>query len=143
MGIRRQKPLARKLGDRHQPLAAVQRRALDPRQRLPGFDAVEDRQQRSAARREGERRRREVQVIRDHRQSGITGGGEAYGRRHEARRSPAGAPHLHAFEDGLVRRLVQREDGGVFAGARQQPRDGGNAVGSGQVGRQDDDRHVR
>ena len=38
--------------------------------------------------------------------------------------------------------FVQREDRHVIARARHQPRDGGDAVRSGQVRREDDDRHV-
>ena len=103
-GWLRRKPLARELRDRDQPLGAIERGALNPRQRLPRLDAAEHRHQRGAARREGERGRRQMQM--DSRSPSCavrTTPPRRTRRRHETRRSAAGASHALAPSSRLRR----------------------------------------
>ena len=80
-------------------------------------------------------------MIRDDRDSRIAREGSSRDGCHEARGTSSSAPDFRSFESRHLRRLVQGENGHVLTGAHDQPRDRGNAVGSDQVRRENDDRH--
>jgi hypothetical protein len=62
-GVRRTEAAARERRNGNQALAALERCALNPRERPPRLDAVEDGHERRAARGKEQRRGREVDMV--------------------------------------------------------------------------------
>ena len=93
VGIDLEEALAGELRNRDQPLRAIERRALDPRQRLPRFHAAQHRHERGAAGGEGEGGGRQMQVDGNHRGARIARRRHPDRRRDETRRAAVAAPH--------------------------------------------------
>ena len=136
-------PTARVRGDRNHAIGPIERGTLHPGQRLPRLDPAEHHRQRRAARGEGERGRREMQMHGDDRGVRPRGARASHGGRDVPRRPAVGAAKIGVLPRRRRRRLVQREHHHVVERGGDETREARDAVEPGEIRRQDDHARAR